>query len=187
MKRIILTILALFYSQMISFAEEIHFDNSVYKLKFSALAPKTNGYGNEYYMNKENVSNWTKMIGVYYYPNETDPVKFAQNYDKTIENTDNSVLLKLIENKKTNKAVISFLVNGSENAKKYFEYDIYKFEKHPTKGMVALKYAVKYFFTNNDEIQTIAQKVKEKNDEYLEHLIVSPIPTIIEKNIALAE
>ncbi len=175
----------LFISQMSCFAEDIHFDNEVYTLKYSALAPKTNGYGNEYFKKYENVSNWSKMIGIYYYPDEKDPVKFAENFDKTVESTDNSVLLKLIENKKSDKAAISFLVNGCENAKKYFEYDIYKFEKHPDKGMLVLKYAVKHFFTNDNEINQIAQKVKENNDKYLEMIITSPIPPVIEKDIQI--
>lgn len=185
MKRIILTIMALFFTQMLAMAEEIHFDNEVYKLKFSALAPKTQGYGNEYFKNTENVSNWTKMIGVYYYPQEDNPVKFAQNFDKTVETTDNSMLLKLIENKKSNKAIISFLVNGSENAKKYFEYDVYKFEKHQTRGMVVVKYAVKYFFTNDNEITKLAQNIKKNNDKYLEMLITSASPAVIEKDVLI--
>ena len=47
-------------------AEEIHFDNEVYKLKYSAIAPLTKGYGNEYFRGNENVGDWVKMIGVYY-------------------------------------------------------------------------------------------------------------------------
>lgn len=183
MKRIILTIVALFFSQMLSVAEEIYFDNEVYKLKFSALAPKTQGYGNEYFKKSENVANWTKMIGVYYYPQEDNPVKFAQSFDKTVDTTENSMLLKLVENKKSNKAVMSFLVNGCENAKKYFEYDVYKFEKYSDKGMVVVKYAVKYFFTNNDEIVQLAQNIKKNNDKYLELLITSASPSVIEKDI----
>ena len=185
MKRIFFILLTLFTVQISSLAEDIHFDNEVYTLKYSSLAPTTNGYGNEYFKKYENVSNWTKMIGIYYYPNEKDPIKYAENFDKTIENTNNSVLLKLIENKKSDKAAISFLVNGCENAKKYFEYDIYKFEKHPTKGMLLLKHAVKHFFTNDNDINLIAQKVKENNDKYLEMIISSPIPPVIEKDIQL--
>jgi len=184
MKKFLLIVCALLCSQIICLSEEIHFDNEVYKLKFSALAPKTNGYGNEYYKNSEDASNWTKMIGVYYYPQEDNPVKYAQNFEKTIENTDNSMLLKLIENKKANKAVISFLVNGCENAKKYFEYDVYKFEKHPKKGMIATKYAVKHFFNHESEIEHIAQGIKENNDKYLEMLVISQSPMVIEKDIA---
>ena len=157
MKKLIFTILTILCSPIFSFAEEIHFDNEVYKLKFSALAPKTQGYGNEYFKTSENVSNWTKMVGVYYYPQEDNPIKYAQNYDKTVEKTDNSMLLKFIENKKADKAAMSFLVNGCENTKKFFEYNVYKFEKHPKRGMIVIKYAVKHFFNNNSDIQKIAQ------------------------------
>ena len=170
MKRIILTFLALLCSQIIALSEEIHFDNNVYTLKYSAIVPQTKGYGNEYFLKSENVSNWNKMIGVYYYPEENNPIKYAQDFDKTIENTENSMLLKYIENKKCDKAALSFLVNGCENAKKYFEYDVYKFEKHPSKGMIVTKFASKHFFAHENEIEQIAQAIKENNDKYLEML-----------------
>lgn len=187
MKRIFFTILAIFMTQIISYAEEIHFDNEVYKLKYSAIAPQTNGYGNEYFRNSENVGNWVKMIGVYYYPDVSNPIKYAEDFDKTVENTENSVLLKLIENKKADKAAISFLVNGCENAKKYFEYDIYRFEKNPDKGMMVLKYAVKYYFTNDAEIKKIAENIKKNNDKYLETIITSAIPLLVEKDVLIRE
>ena len=187
----ILAILTVFISLILMVesvnAEEIHFNTDVYTLKYSAIAPQTEGYGNEYFLKNENVANWSKMVGVYYYPNESDPLKFVENFDKTIENTDNSLLLKLVENKKSDKAAISFLVNGSENAKKYFEYDIYKFEKFSNKGMVVLKYAVKHFFTNDADIKSIAEKIKKENDKLLETIIISPIPPLVEKNLALAD
>ena len=183
----LLTILALLIGANAAMSEDIHFDNEVYTLKYSALAPQTQGYGNEYFKKYENVSNWTKMVGIYYYPKENDPIKYAQNFDKTVENTDNSVLLKFIQNKKFDKAEIGFLVNGCENAKKYFEYDIYKFEKHPDKGMMVLKYAVKHYFTNDSEIKTIAEKIKAENDKCLETIISSPIPPIVEKDLQLKE
>ena len=187
----IIAILTVFVSLILMIepvnAEEIHFNNDVYTLKYSAIAPNTQGYGNEYFLKNENVANWTKMVGVYYYPKESDPLKFVENFDKTIENTENSLLLKLVENKKSDKAAISFLVNGSENAKKYFEYDIYKFEKLLGKGMLVLKYAVKHFFTNDNDIKMIAEKIKKENDKNLETIISSPIPAIVEKEIALAD
>ena len=187
MKKFLFTILALILPHIACNAEEIYFESEVYKLKYSAIAPQTQGYGNEYFRNSENVGNWSKMIGVYYYPNENNPIKYAENFDKTVENTENSVLLKLIENKKADKAAISFLVNGCENAKKYFEYDIYKFEKYQNKGMVVVMYAVKYFFTNNNQIKTIAENIKKNNDKYLEIIITSTTPAIIEKEICVQE
>ena len=187
MKKFIFAILAFLIPNLICQAEEINFENEVYTLKYSAIAPQTKGYGNEYFRKNENVGNWSKMVGVYYYPNENNPLKYAENFDKTVENTENSVLLKLIENKKSNKAAISFLVNGCENAKKYFEYDIYKFEKNQNKGMTVIKYAVKHYFTNNEEIKKIAEEIKKNNDKYLETIIMSQTPTIIEKDICVHE
>ncbi len=184
MKNFLFALIAIFCTQMISFSEEIFFDNEHYNLKFSAIAPGTQGYGNEYYKNGENVSNWNKMVGVYHYPKETNPLEFAKNFDSIIETTDNRVLLKVVENKKTNKAVLSFLVNNSENSKKFFEYDVYKFEKHSDNGMIVSKYASKYFFSNDNEINKLAQQVKDNNDKYLELLIISQTPKIIEKDIS---
>ena len=183
MKKLLLMFLALFCAQINSLSEEIHFDNNIYKLKFSAIAPQTEGYGNEYFKNNEDVSNWSKMIGIYYYPNENKPIDYTQNFEKIIENTDNSMLLKSVQNKKSDKSVISFLVNGEENSQKFFEYDVYKFEKHPSKGMIVSKYAEKYNFSTDDEISSIAQNIKENNDKFLELLIISQTPSIIEKDI----
>lgn len=187
MFKIILSILLAFFISSMCMAEDIHFDGEKYTLKYSDIIPSTTGYGNEYLKSNENFSNWTKKIAVYYYPNETSPIKFVENFDKTIENTENSILLKMIANKKDDKSIISFLVNGCENAKKYFEYDVYKFEKQATKGMVAVKYSEKYFFTNEAEINTIVEKVKEENDKYLEMLAVSQLPDIVEKVVHLAK
>lgn len=187
MKKFVFAFLAFLIPNLICQAEEIHFENEVYTLKYSAIAPQTEGYGNEYFRKNENVGNWSKMVGVYYYPNENNPLKYAENFDKTIENTENSVLLKLIENKKSDKAAISFLVNGCENAKKYFEYDIYKFEKNQNRGMTVIKYAVKHYFTNNEEIKKIAEEIKKNNDKYLETIIMSQTPAIIEKDICVHE
>ena len=83
--------------------------------------------------------------------------------------------------------MISFLVNGCENAKKYFEYDIYKFEKNKNKGMLVIKYAVKHYFTKDEQIKTIAENIKKNNDKYLEIIISSATPAIIEKDICVHE
>lgn len=183
MKKFILAIITLFFTQITGISEELHFDNEVYKLKFSALATKTNGYGNEYFRGTENTSDWTKMLGIYSYPNESNPIEFAKNFDKIIEKTDNCVFLKLVENKKANKAVLSFIVNGAQNSKKYFEYDVYKFEKLKSGGMLVVKYACKHYFSDNKEIEKIAKKIKQDNDRYLGMLIVSGTPAVIEKDI----
>lgn len=47
--------------------------------------------------------------------------------------------------------------------------------------MTVIKYAVKHYFTNNEEIKKIAEEIKKNNDKYLETIIMSQTPAIIEK------
>ena len=82
-------------------AEEIHFNNNVYILKYSALSPETKGYENEYFLKGENRNNRTQLIGIYYYPEINKPIKFADERCKEVENNETDVLLKFIENKKS--------------------------------------------------------------------------------------
>ena len=164
-------------------AEEIHFNNNVYILKYSVLSPETKGYENEYFLKGENRTNRTQLIGIYYYPEINKPIKFADEKCKEVENNETDVLLKFIENKKADKAALSYLAHGTEQGKNYFEYNIYKYEKHPDKGMMGLRYSVRNFFTTDEEITQIGTRVKEENDAYLQKIIESPIPPVVEKDI----
>ena len=179
---IIFALIIVFFAQK-SGAEEIYFDNTKYILKYSVLSPDAKGYFNEYYQSNESRNKWTKMLGIYYYPEENSPMKFAKEFDKIIENSDNAVLIKLMENKKQEKALLSFLVNNNENNKNYFEYNIYKYEKHPVKGSVMLKYAAKYYCGTDDEIIKAGNNIREKNDEYIQLIIASATPEVVEQNI----
>lgn len=179
---ILMAVVIVFFAHKV-FAEEIHFNNAKYILKYSVYSPESKGYMNEYFPEKETPTNWTQMIGIYYYVDEKSPIKFAQQMDKTIESSENSVLIKFIENKKQDKAVVSFLVNNTENGKNYFEYNVYKYEKHPEKGTMMLKFAQKYFCKTDAEITAVGNKIREENDKYMEQLITSPIPPIVEKDI----
>lgn len=162
-------------------AENIHFNNDIYNLKVSNSLELDKGYENEYFPANETKNNWNKMIGIYYYPEISNPLKFASQKDEEIEKRETVALLKYIENKKQDKALLSFLENGEANGKKYFEYNIYKYEKHPDKGTMVLRYAKKYFFKTNAEITKIGHEVKGINDDLLEQLIITPIPPIVEK------
>ena len=119
------------------------------------------------------------MIGIYYYPEISNPLKFAADTDKRIESKENFLLLKFVQNKKQDIAVISYLENIAQNDKTYFIYNIYKYEKHPKKGMMVLRFAKKYVFNTKDEITKIGHEVKAINDEYMEKIIVSPIPPVV--------
>ncbi len=179
---ILLLIAYLFFVQAAK-AEDIHFNNDIYNLKVSKMSPVNKGYENEYFLPKETPQNWSKMIGIYYLPEISNPVKYANETDNQIEKQEDIALLKFIENKKQNKALLSYLQNEEENGKKFFTYNIFKYEKHPDKGVMVLRFAKKYHFTSNAGITKLAQEVKSINDEMLEQLIITPVPPIVEKEI----
>ena len=179
---IILIVVYLFFVQDAK-SENIHFNNDIYILKSSKYSNINKGYENEYFPEKENLSNWSKLIGIYYYPEIKDPIKFAINADKEIETKETIILLKFIANKKQNKAVLSFLDTGENDRKVYFEHNIYKYEPHPNKGMMILRYAKRYYPNTNNEASIVGQEIKDINDDLMEQLIISPIPEIVEKDI----
>ena len=179
---LLLLCMYMFFVQNVK-AENVLFNNDTYILKSGKFSEINKGYENEYYPENDKKSNWRKMIGIYYYPEIKDPIKFAQNADKEIETKASVVLLKFIANKKQDKAILSVLDIGKQDGKNYFEHDIYKYEPHPKKGMMLLKYAKRYFFSTDDEITKIGHEIRDINDDLMEQLIISPIPPIVEKDI----
>lgn len=179
---IILLFAYLFLVQEVK-AENIYFNNDTYVLKSGRFSHINNGYENEYFPEKDEKDNWNKMIGIYYFPEIKDPIKFAQNADKEIETKATVILLKFIANKKQNKAVLSFLDSGEIDGKAYFEHNIYKYEPHSGKGMMILRYAKRYFASNNEDAEHIAKEIKGINDDLMEQIIISPMPILVEKEI----
>ncbi len=164
-------------------ADEIKFDNQNFVLKATAQSLNVPNALNEYFPKNEDHNNWTQMLGIYHLPEEKDPIKYAENFDKEIEQDETCVLLKFAKNKKTDQAVISYLENGSEKDKNFFTYNVYKYEKNPMGGITEFKYSVKYFFKTKEEIVSIANTVKAENDKYMTMLISAPIPPIVEKEL----
>lgn len=160
-------------------ADNIHFNNDIYKFIPNSSVTESIPQKNVYYLGNENDGNWTKIIELYYYPENSNPIAFAKEADKEMESKDNTVLLKFIENKKQNKALLSYLQTGFCNGKDCFEHNIYKYEKSEKKGILVTRYVKRYFYTNKDDVTRIGKEVKAINDDLLEQLIISPVPQFI--------
>ena len=161
-------------------AENIQFNNDIYKLQVSQRVEDKKLVENEYYKDDESKEYWMSMFGVYHYLDISNPLKYAAQIDSKIEANDKCVLLKFVQNKKQDVAVISYLENGSQNDKNFFVYNVYKYAKHPDKGILVLRFSQKYVFNTNNEIVEIAKEVQKINDMYLEKMILTPFPPIVE-------
>lgn len=177
---VLFLMLVLILSQSVR-AENIHFNDDIYKLKTADTTLKSNVIENKYYKDKEDQNFWTSRITITYYPEVNNPVKYSNEIDKKIESDENSVLLKFVQNKKKEIALISYLENSVQQEKTFFVYNILKYEKHPKKGMMALKFSQKYVANSKDEILKMVQELKNINNDYMERMIISPIPPIVEK------
>jgi len=162
-------------------AENIHFSDYLYKFKTEKVLEKDKTFENGYYRDNENENFWTSKVDVFYYPDVQNPLKFAQEADKRIESNERDVLLKFVQNKKQSIAVISYLENGIGRDGNFFIYNIYKYEKHPKRGMMVMRYAQKYVFNTNEDISKIGQEIRKINNDYIERIIVTTIPEINKK------
>ena len=124
-------------------AENVHFNNFVYTLKSGDISNRKNVVKNDYYRRDENKDYWTSAIQISYYPEISNQLKYTAKVNKKIEGKENLLLLKFIQNKKQNIAIISYLENIVQNDKTYFIYNLCKYEKHPKKGILELKFSNK--------------------------------------------
>ena len=184
MKKYLLICISLLFVMSISLsvlAENIHFNDEIYKLKMPEKILKSNIEENEYYKDNENSNQWTSKIKILYYPDVNNPLKYSNETDKKIESDNKCVLLKFIQNKKNDIALISYLENVSQNNQSFFVYNIVKFEKHPKKGMMELQFSAKYLVNSKQDILKMVDELKNINNDYMERLIISPIPPIVSK------
>lgn len=160
------------------FAENIYFCDSIYKLDQINNQGKTS-ISNEYFKDNENTSSWSSKIIINYLPEVSNPLKYASDFDKKITKEENLLLLKFVQNKKRDIAVLSYLENEITDGYAYFIYNIWKFEKHPQKGIMTLKFAKRYKINSDNDIKNFANEIKKVNDDYMERIIISPIPPIV--------
>lgn len=168
-KLLFLNFVFMFFVQPVM-AENITFDNIIYNQEKRGRFDGT-VIDSEYFPSGESNKSWTSKIEISYYPDVKNPIKYSNDEDDKIEKNDRCVLLKFIQNKKQDVAVISYLENVSDKGKNFFVYRVCKYEKYPDKGMIILCYSKRYAFITNNDIKNIAYEVKKTNDEYMDKLI----------------
>lgn len=163
---------------------QLKFENKVFRLKFSAYAPATKSYMNEYYRIKENGDNWTELIGVQYLKKFDSPLETAKKLE-ALAYSQTKVRGNIFYNKKENKAIIAIVLFGKDdNNNEYIEQNVYKIEKAQNKkGVMLIHYAHKYPITtdtNRDELQAT---LKSNQTKWIPAISKLEIPKLVEKDI----
>ena len=180
MKKLLSVLIVFLGLNLSALAENIHSNDLIYKLK--TVDKNGTKLENDYYIDGENDDFWTSKVEITYLPEVSNPLKYASEVDKKVSVNEKKLLLKFVQNKKLDIAVLTYLENEISDDCACFVYNVMKYEKHPDKGIMALRFAKKYKVNTNDDIQKIANEVKAINDDYMERIIISPIPPIVKEN-----
>lgn len=176
-KKLILFVFLLFFGINCASANCLTYDNEKYCLAFSRK--NKIGYLNEYVRKNETVHNWTKMIGVYYYEIDADAKTYTKNFSERIRSQENQMLITYLQS--VNLVSFDIVPRGS---KKYFEYDVFRFEDLNNSAIIGLQFTKRYKFQDTKEsMKATLYKSVEKSRRYENLLINTPMPKIVKKNI----
>lgn len=161
---------------------KINFDGKIFELKYSKKSPQTNTYINEYFMSEEKYSDWTELMGVYYFPKQKSPISYAEKFAKQVLSSGRPA--ELIVNEKTNAAILTFMTQGGKLPTK-IELNIFKCEKSPKGGTIALQYSHRYFLNEVKDVESMNASIEKNRLKWINFLINTPMPQLVERDIDL--
>jgi hypothetical protein len=115
----------------------------------------------------QTLRSWTTFVGVYEYPLIGDPRAFALQMAESVKHQNPRAQSAMSYNAKTGVSIIDF-VTWPVDAK-FVEYNVFRFERHPSKGIIGYQYAVrdykdkKTFFKNLEALRK--QSIKTMMEE----------------------
>ena len=152
-----------------------------YSLQYSTKDKENNGYLNEYFKPGESYDNWSEMVAVYHFPNIYSPINQLESFRDylNIINCPNAV--KINEDK--NYGIIDFIMLDSKKLPIIIEFNVFKYEKSPVCGTIAVQYAKRYLVTNNLQINNIKKDFKKIRKNTLKKIEHFEAPPVVEKEI----
>lgn len=163
----------------------VSFNGKSYVLKYSEKM-QTGAFINEYYLPAEKYGNWTKLIGVFDYPQINDPLTAANALLNNAKSKNYPGQIWV--NKEKNSAVVSFIVfTDGGNKPLKAEINFFKYEKSPKKGTIALQYAERHVIKNDAEYEKFKTYINARIPEIAKLMTNAPMPKLVEKNIDLGK
>ncbi len=161
---------------------KINFDGEVFELKYSAKNKDSSQNINEYYLPQEKYSNWTKLVGVFYYPNEVDHLAYAKKFKSTLPADRTQAMLI----NKTGGILLAFtLIEADKSGGGEIEDNIFKIEKSPKGGTVAFQYANRRFVKSAKEAEGAGKYIVSNQERWIKAVLDTPIPQLVETKVDL--
>lgn len=103
----------------------------------------------EYIPEGETLERWTKLAGLYEYPNLSDPQAVVDAFVKRLTERNADIPYEVKNDTKTGAVVIDFFIWPEEAASpetaEYVEYNVFKYQTKPGGGLTAQQYAVRCY------------------------------------------
>ena len=178
MKRVIITAFILLLAP---FAYSLEFNKDTYKLLYSEKTPEHSGYINEYFKQGENRRAWTEIINVIHFPNAYSPLDHAVEFSKYLNSINCPNALKLDE--ENNYAVMDFILIDGQKLPIILEFNIFKYEKQPECGTIAIQYVKRYSVYSTGQVEKIKKEFNKLRPKMLKKVEEFEIPDIVKQNI----
>lgn len=186
MKRFIILILLLMFTCTICVAKNselpvIKFKGNVFSLLYSAKNESVGTYMNEYYKPKEGYNNWTELIAVHYYPNAYSPINQAHAMRDFLGA--GLCPSALEEDEENNSAILDFVLIENKSFPIIVEFNIFKYEKSPICGTIALQYAKRYRVNNGIDIDNVKKDFAKSRTKLIKQVNNITIPDLVTVDI----
>ena len=182
MKRIlIITILILAVLPAFAVMPWLKLNGSKFTLYFSTKSPETGSYINEYYKQGETYESWTELVAVHHFPSAYSPIDYAKTTNEQLSLMNCPCSMELDE--ENNSAMVDFILMDTSRLPVILEFNIFKYEKSPICGSIALQYAKRYLIYNTLEVDKIKKMFEKDRTKYLNKVRKLEIPDLITYDI----
>lgn len=155
----------------------INFGGNKYSLYYSAKIAETGGYINEYYKPNQTYAGWNELIGVHHYPTAFYPIDHARAFKDFLNASGGQAFLEIYD--EDNMAILYFTVVSDKRLPIVLEFNVFKYQKSPICGTVALQYAKRYLLNNGLEVDGLKRDFANNALKYIKRIEKLEIPDIV--------
>ncbi len=156
-------------------------NGSKFTLYYSAKSPEIGSYINEYYKNGETYESWTELVAVHHFPTAYSPIDYAKSMSEYLSSMNCPCSIE--NDEENNQSLIDFILIDTSKLPIILEFNIFKYEKSPICGSVALQYAKRYLIYNMLEVDKVKKSFEKDREKYLSKVKKLEIPDVITYDI----
>lgn len=159
----------------------LNFQGEQYNLIYSYKSSEHNGYFNGYFKSGEDMNSWTEMVAVHHFPNVFSPIETAHNFKEYLAQL--RCPCSISEDEKNNRGMIDCLIIDSDDLPIVLEFNVFKYEKHPECGTIALQYVKKFNVDNVLQVEKVKSDFEKYRPKAIKQVLNYEMPELVKVDI----